>query len=1250
MKTSTPSSNHSDHSPAIPDKTIRSVIVGGMTALLVMGLLGQGSHAAVSIDQMPLTAANNVPSNLVLTPSVEWPTVMSMSNIAGTYSSTSTYGGYFDSGKCYSYQVSSSTPTFIGINGGTNNYFYPVSTTTDHTCSGYWSGNYLNWVATQTIDTFRSSMTGGYRVVDTTSLTILEKARHTGQTTSGARRSLSGSTTIAGATPSNKGYFYTRLDGLGNRMWFEASTSGTRPSNIDSSSTTPTEYTGGTITAGTVYSLNIDVQVCASGLLETNFNAYGSNYKPEGLIQKYAKTFKYSVFGYLNMDSEYQDGAALRAKQKFVGQYTYDPILGTNTNTQNEWDPSTGIFIQNPNTTDATNTGTTYSTTINDSGVINYLNKFGEMTATNDKSHDPVSEMYYAAIRYLKHQGPVAAYSNMTTYGSGTKYQMADGFPVITSWDDPVKYYCQKNYILGIGDVNTWDDKNLPGSAYTTMEPAKPAEVTADTTVNVNTATQQVATLEGITINNDPFSGRNNSAYIAGLAYDSHVKDMRPDLTGSVISHPKVTVSTYWVDVMENQVLRGKAQNQYWLAAKYGGFTVPSGYSYGGALTTSEWFTNGTTLSTGDSKPDNFFTGGDATTMKSSLDSAFAAIAADAAGSIASLSLNSTQLKTGSTVYQAGYASGWSGSLTAYAIDPTTKKVATTASWTASLPAYASRNVHTSNSSGVDKAFNSTNVTGSGWTAATVNYVLGDTSNQVSHGGTLRNRTTALGDIIDSQPIYVGSPSATLFTGSTFTGSSAYASFVTTNSTRTPTIYVAANDGMLHAFNAGTSTSAGVETYAYMPYAVWSATTNPSVLAQTTYGGATNPHQYFNDGELTVSDVYYSSAWHTILVGTTGRGNAKAIYALDVTNPSSIVFLWEKSGGDIGQMAGKPIIAQTSDGHWAVLIGNGYNSSTGTAKLLRIALDGTSTPAVTQYTTDTTATNNGLSTPAVWIADASNSISTTAYAGDLAGNIWAFDLSSTSGSVGSGVTRVFTTPSQPITASLLLGKDPVTGHLWTFFGTGKYLTSGDLSDMSTQSWYGMIVDGTLPVDSTNLVHRSITAETTGTAADPTATPPVTAVSPARAITTVSTSDMSGKSGWYLDLTSPTNGAEGERMIVGNQFQYGLLVGSTLIPDTSDACSPGGRGWVMAVNPFLGTNPGSIFFDINGDGAFGSSDEVTVGSLNLAAAGMEFSSLTGSPAFVGSLMLVNQNGIITPTAINPQSGIGSRVSWREIINQ
>jgi len=1246
--------------------------------ILSLSVLGQTAEAAVPIDQVPLTLSNNVPGNLVLTPSVEWPTVMSMANLGG-FSSSTVYGGYFDPNKCYTYSgsgIPTSTPAPQMAEPKTDDqYFVPVnvSSTAPATCSGQWSGNYLNWAATQTIDTFRSVMTGGYRVIDTASTTVLEKARHTGQTGTGALNISNSAATVGAATPSSYKYFSTKLSGLGNKMYFVSDNTGTyktgngnngnsytlqqllnNPTNAASNNKTGAingviPYTGQTIEADYVYSVNIDVQVCKSGLTESNCVKYGSNYKPEGLIQKYSKTFTYSVFGYLNISNELQDGAALRAQQGFVGPYTYDPINGIQVNNNEEWDPSTGVLIQNPNPIDASNTT---GATILDSGVINYINKFGEMNSGNDKSHDPVSEMYYAAIRYLKHQGPVASYSNITTYAEGTAYHMADGFPIITSWNDPMKYACQKNFILGIGDANTWDDKNLPGNtASTTNEPPVPAEVSADSTVNVATATQRVATIEGITIPT-PFTGRNNSAYIAGLAYDSHTKDMRPDLTGTQ------TASTYWVDVEENQVLLPINKNQYQLAAKYGGFTVPSGfnpYTYTGPMPKSWWSTSGDILTTSginESRPDNFFEGGNATSMRSGLNAAFSAIASQNQGSVSSFAVNSSSLQTGSTFYQGGYKEGaWSGSLKATSIDPNT--YALTSLWDAAsvIPAYASRKVYTL-IGGAYKAFNATNVTGNGWTTNVVNYVLGQKTYEIQNGGPYRNRTTALGDIVDSQPIYVGTPNTATFAGQTFTGSSTFNNFATsgTASTRAPTVYVAANDGMLHGFDAAT----GIESYAYMPGAVESASTNPSILAQANYGSGVNPHQYFNDGLLTTADVYYSGNWHTVLVGTTGRGVAKAIYALDVTDPTNVQFLWEKSAASssyIGQITGRPIIANTANG-WVVLIGNGYNSTTGASALLSIALDGSSNPSVNVYTADA-GPDNGLSTPTVLISNASTGIATTAYAGDLLGNVWAFDLSSASGAG----TRVYTTPvdafgnHQPITSALLLGKDPSTGHLWLFFGTGKYLSTTDLTNKQTQSWYGLIVDGTLPIAQSSLFQRSIAAETTGSAGNPSATPPVPATNPARAISTGTAADLSGKSGWYIDLLKPPSSlAEGERMLVGNQFKNGLLIGTTLIPDTSDPCAPSGRGWVMAVQPFTGLNPTSDFFDMNNDGTFNSADQISVNGTLVPSAGISFSSLTGSATFMGSAMLNNLNGTPDIRKVQSQPSTPSRVSWRELINQ
>ena len=76
-------------------------------------------------------------------------------------------------------------------------------------------------------------------------------------------------------------------------------------------------------TSGTVYEVFMRAKVCdsdvAAGGVETNCVAYGTNWKPEGLIQKYANKIRYSAFGYLNDSNILRDGAILRAKQKFVG-------------------------------------------------------------------------------------------------------------------------------------------------------------------------------------------------------------------------------------------------------------------------------------------------------------------------------------------------------------------------------------------------------------------------------------------------------------------------------------------------------------------------------------------------------------------------------------------------------------------------------------------------------------------------------------------------------------------------------------------------------------------------------------------------------------------------------------------------------------------------------------------------------------------------------------------------------------------
>jgi type IV pilus assembly protein PilY1 len=669
--------------------------------------------------------------------------------------------------------------------------------------------------------------------------------------------------------------------------------------------------------------------------------------------------------------------------------------------------------------------------------------------------------------------------------------------------------------------------------------------------------------------------------------------------------------------------------------------------------------------------------------------------AAERVGTGASLAANSTQLQTGTVAYQANYYTAvWSGDLNAYSVNATTGAISTTPNWTASsaLPAAASRNIWTYNSSaasgsqyvafqnvsGAPPALSTLQLTALGSSAAAqvsmVNYLRGDASNEQRNNGTYRNRkTTPLGDIVNSQPVYVGTPSPNQFYQQTFTGSDTFSTYASSGTAfnRAAMIWVAANDGMLHAFNAST----GAETYAYIPGAVITGGVTSSggvgsyplsLLSNASYGQTSVPHEFFNDGELTVADAYINGAWSTILVGSTGRGPAQAVYALDVTDPTKIKFLWERSATDgqtnsnyIGQLVGKPVIAQTANGTWAVLMGNGYNSQAGTAALLQFDL---ASGSLTVHQTDSKA-NNGLAAPGVWIGNFSNGVSTVAYAGDLYGRVWSFTLNtgstattatpSSSGSLLFTATDASNNP-QPITAGMLVGEDPLTSNVWLFFGTGQYLNSTDLTTTSVQTWYGIIAQNnsgaTLPSlsggRSTALVQRQIVAEQ---AANTSVSPPVLA---ARVITPLSlATSIATASGWYIDLVSPVSGNQGERMVTPNQFQGNLLIGTTRIPSSSDICTPSGSGWIMAISPFTGTNPVTNFFDTNGDGVINSSDTVTYNGQQYAAAGVGFTSLPNNPIFAGGAMMVSfDNGSNSRVMTTTTSGGIKRVSWREMVTQ
>jgi type IV pilus assembly protein PilY1 len=1291
-------------------------------------LLGAGASMAQVVSQDPLSVGGDVPGNLVLTPSVEFPTINSKANISAFAPGTE-YVGYFDPRKCYLYHYDAIE---------TQRHFYPSRVTAGPAvCSAAsleWSGNWLNWATTQTIDPFRKALTGGLRALDTPTETWLEKARHDGQGGPGYfPNANTPSSDIAGAIPSSAWTaLRSRVFGAGNQLLF-TSTCPANPTTIDATAVpTAVDFIPGTTllnnaiittngaTCGTttvnltnanrIYRVSVRVKVCDSAVgLEANCVRYASGYKPAGLIQKYSGKIRFSIFGYLLDNGAYRDGGVMRARQKFVGpQFLNKATSGWEANSAREWDDN-GTFIDNPDSADATatqtivaaGTGFTSAQNIRYSGVVNYLNLFGQLTGTNAKNYDPVSEMYYTSLRYLRKLPNVPIYSDITqqyaTAGGaavGTalgRFNLTDGFPVISDWypasnPDPYEYWCQSTAILGIGDVYTHKDKNLTGhTGDTTNEPGMPALVSSDPDFSgtgknsIRWWTEKVYTKEFAGSPAMPMpldSGLNSSAYIAGLAYYAHTQDLRPEAA----MQEKQTISTHWVDVREVQRLEPRRRNQYWLAGKYGGFQVPDDYdaTSNTPLQNNWWSTAGDTVtSNGTVTPNetflrgnNYYVADKPQTMVDSLTRAFARIASERNGTGVALAANSTRLDTETRVFQAQFSNGsWLGQLSAYDFitSGTSVGVSTTPLWNAGekVPAWASRNIFVNGSS--YSQFRWGNLTTAQQTAldslsavltpATgadiVDYLRGNQALEESAtAGTLRTRTAPsptwspiLGDIVNSTPVFVGAPLSTRYTTSpgTWSGKTAHQTFALANATRLPTIWVGANDGMMHAFNATTGTAAsGAEIYAFVPK---TAIANGLVnFADPDY-----QHRYSVDGDSAIADVYdtATSTWKTILIGTMGRGGP-GVFALNITDPNNVRFLWERDATDIpalGHNIGMPIIAQVADGDWRVLFGNGPDSASGEAQLITINV----LTGAANVTNAGNAGTNGMS--AVSAIDSNlDGFADAIFAGDLRGHIYKI----TDFLAGAGTVQTLfsatdpTNNSQPIMVSPLVNRDPATGLRWVFFGTGKYLAESDLTTSQVQTWYGFRDEGTA-VTKADLLPRVMSA-----GGD------VVGDFTTRSLAEAVSGDLAGKKGWYINLP-----VSRERMVVPNQLTGTVrdkLLGLSRIPDSTDACQPTGRSFLMAINAYTGGRLQAPFFDTNNDGLINQDDKVNdEDGRNDEGSGDGDGETEVPPALgfekgaagfkkIGELVCVTLDDGTVKCTKTADSGVqGRRGSWREITN-
>lgn len=742
------------------------------------------------------------------------------------------------------------------------------------------------------------------------------------------------------------------------------------------------------------------------------------------------------------------------------------------------------------------------------------------------------------------------------------------------------------------------------------------------------------------------------------------------------------------------------------------------------------------------------------------LSDAFNAIFADVmsrSGSAASVATNSAQFNIDTSVYQARFnTENWYGQFLKFQTDNTTGNVSSTPDWdsasilnsqpwSTSSTASNRRIIITarrpsstdtpgpstgipfkwpanSSSPGSSEIYpwqiaalnkNESNVTDNQGSLR-INWLRGDRSKEGSGTSDFRARTSVLGDLVNSYPVYVSPPAETY-------SDESYKTFRSTYSSRPSVVYVGGNDGFLHGF----SVSNGTEILAYAPSASFKKF---SKLMRQDYQ---QNHIFTVDGSPSFADVQFNDgSWHTVLVGGMGAGG-RLFYALNITNTSSDstkpdpvftdtttnaskIVLWEfsdtnsQSGtlsssgnptgavngdSDLGFTYAKPAIVKLNNNKWVAIIGNGYNntdasmgasSTTGYAAMYVIDIETGNLIKKISVPVGTTSIPNGLGS--IRTFDQNNDGKADyAYAGDLYGNIWKFDLSNSNPTLwnhaflsGSTPQPLFTvsvgSPAnpRPITGDLRVTKHPNGGQV-VLFGTGRYMAISDMKNtynsQDTDAVYsiwdrGSIISGGR---SSLLGQTQSGCQSTANLSNLSDSDACNGSQEFNYFSTSSSNSQnfckSGENpsthscylGCYLDLTNvPNLGQNGERFIYFPQVSSGTAAFNTIIPAVS-GCAVDGYTNELILD-YLSCSPLNYSpYDVNGDGNFTSLDLIVISETQKTVPSGHVINGLAPP---GTRVYTTSTGI---TKVYQSNSTGSaptleniylkdragRVSWREL---
>jgi type IV pilus assembly protein PilY1 len=803
----------------------------------------------------------------------------------------------------------------------------------------------------------------------------------------------------------------------------------------------------------------------------------------------------------------------------------------------------------------------------------NYNALISSINGLNAVANTPLAESYYEVTRYMRGLAP---------YYNGTP----------ATYSSPIQYRCQKNYGVVITDGLPTYDRTFP-----TNDPLGGSRLPNWDGVNN----------DGDNLNGD---GEGDTLYlddIAKFAFDIDMRSTGTDAAGkswNAVDFPRQYMNTYTVGfAADNDMLSD--------AASYG--------------------------------QGRYYQATDSSGLNAALSSALSDITSKAGSGGAGVASSST-LTSGSSFYQTTYdPKDWRGTIRSFGFTLTGTVNTSAAQWSTDTTIVPSATAPTFQSwntlSNTPIALALLNFSPAQQTTLNQGLPAGINGNDLvewskgTNKAGLKVRTALLGDIINS-PLVLASPSDK--TASDLTGDSSYTNYLTTKAANMNTsLVVNANDGFVNVINSAN----GTRRYAYMPSSVL-----PSLrlIADTNYVNGVS-HKFLVDGQVGVFDAQAGTTWKTLAIGGTGAGG-KTFYGLQLFDASAgnvIKAQWEVSApatanasnafNDLGYAYARPEVARLANGRWATFIANGYGSNSGVAALYVLdAMDGS---LIRKIVIDSTETSNGLSS--VKLRVNSSNVVQAAYAGDLKGRMWKFDLSAP-GAESWGVAfagkPLFTAPggtTQPITAQPLLADNPQGGKQ-VFFGTGKFNETADKSNKDMQAFYSIwdAEGGAGQITVSSLQAQAITGSFSGSSGQFLTTSQNETTYPA-------------EKGWYLPLVY-NNVLTGERVINQASIVLGRVVFTTASVDTTDPCSSFGTGRLVELDAFNGKMLNYAVIDTTGDRLVDSNDTISSGviftggipTLNFISANGERKGTTDTSGAV--------------TVIVEKGGGGSRrIMWRQI---